>query len=344
MIVLSILVPIYNVERYVERCINSLYYQNLDLNEFEVIIINDGSKDSSVEIVNELSNKFTNIKIIHQDNKGLGRARNTGIANASGEYIHFVDSDDYIAKGVYPILLKNAVDRNLDILIFKMKMTESTREISDSDDLIEPNIREILTGIEYISSQGYITTSTISLIKREFLLETGIQFKTGLFEDTLFITSLISFAKRIAFLPLDVYRYQINNSNSIMNKKSNYHLKRGIISLKKVAQSINDLIINKKNEGVEKPDYYNALYRLRSGVCTSLMIYIIRATPARSAINKLLNELSISKLYPLSSNIVNRDSVKYKLFLFIFNNKLLFNTSVKLYWIYGIAKRKKRLN
>ena len=90
----SIVVPVYNVEAYLEKCLDSLVNQNFD--NYEVIIVNDGSTDKSKEIAQRYENKYSNVVLIDQKNKGLGGARNTGIEAVKGEYILFVDSDDYI--------------------------------------------------------------------------------------------------------------------------------------------------------------------------------------------------------------------------------------------------------
>ena len=95
---LSIIVPIYNVEKYVEKCIRSCEAQDISKEDYEVVVINDGSPDNSLKIVERIADEFPNIKIISQPNKGLSAARNTGMRNASGDYYMFVDSDDWIAE------------------------------------------------------------------------------------------------------------------------------------------------------------------------------------------------------------------------------------------------------
>ena len=95
---LSIIVPIYNVEKYVEKCIRSCEAQDISKEDYEIVVINDGSPDNSLKIVERIADEFPNIKIISQPNKGLSAARNTGMRNASGDYYMFVDSDEWIAE------------------------------------------------------------------------------------------------------------------------------------------------------------------------------------------------------------------------------------------------------
>ena len=95
----SVIVPVYNVEKYLEQCLDSIVHQTLK--EIEIIVVNDGSTDSSPEIIREYELKYPQVKVIHQKNKGLSGARNSGLKLARGEYIGYVDSDDWIAVEMY---------------------------------------------------------------------------------------------------------------------------------------------------------------------------------------------------------------------------------------------------
>src|SRR5690606_18768318 len=115
---LSIIIPVYNVEKYIERCIRSCYDQQLEHSEYEIIVIDDESPDNSVKIVQRLMDSFSNLKMISQKNKGLGGARNTGIHNAKGRYLLFLDSDDYLLCKVLDVLMKIAMVNAVDVLVF----------------------------------------------------------------------------------------------------------------------------------------------------------------------------------------------------------------------------------
>ena len=97
---ISIIIPVYNVEKYIVQCINSALHQDLSENEYEILIIDDESPDHSVDLIRKKFDNIPSIKIISQKNKGLGGARNTGIKNASGEYLLFLDSDDFLLPNV----------------------------------------------------------------------------------------------------------------------------------------------------------------------------------------------------------------------------------------------------
>lgn len=93
---LSIIVPVYNVEPYLEKCLDSLLDQNIDKSQYEILVLNDGSTDKSLEIVHKYADKYSNIQEFSHPNKGLSGTRNVGLKNATGDYVWFVDSDDWI--------------------------------------------------------------------------------------------------------------------------------------------------------------------------------------------------------------------------------------------------------
>ena len=118
---LSIIIPAYNVDQYLDRCIESCESQDIHQNDYEIIIVNDGSCDKSLNIANALANKYSNVNVISQENQGLSIARNTGMTLAKGNYIWFVDSDDYIVKNCVGSVLALCEKNDLDIPSFLRK-------------------------------------------------------------------------------------------------------------------------------------------------------------------------------------------------------------------------------
>ena len=114
MVKLSIIIPVYNTEEYLPRCLNSCLEQDLPANEYEIIAINDGSSDNSLQILNAYALKYPNIRVINQENRGLGATRNRGLNLAIGEYIWFVDSDDWVLENCLLDIYENCKD--VDIL------------------------------------------------------------------------------------------------------------------------------------------------------------------------------------------------------------------------------------
>ena len=114
---LSIIVPVYNVEKYIRPCIESIFKQGLDDKDFEVIIVNDGTEDRSMEVIADIINAHQNIQIIEQENHGLSIARNNGLEIAVGKYILFIDSDDMLISQSVPYLLNIALSRRADLVV-----------------------------------------------------------------------------------------------------------------------------------------------------------------------------------------------------------------------------------
>lgn len=214
---LSLVIPMYNVELYIERCLNSCINQNLSPNEYEIIVINDGSKDNSLSIVEKIVQKYTNIHVISQINGGLSSARNTGLKNARGKYIWFIDSDDWIEPNVLKTLYDAASQNDLDILRFAWNIVdEKNQKYSDSSDAIHmPIYNECLSGIEYTKKVlGTVLYVPSFLYRREYLLEHSFFFKQGItYEDVEFNTRIIPPASRVMSIPQICYNYfQRNNS------------------------------------------------------------------------------------------------------------------------------------
>lgn len=139
---LSIIVPVYNVEKYIHSSIESIYKQGLDENRFELIIVNDGTKDNSMGVIADIINQHTNITIINQENLSLSVARNNGIAAAKGEYILMPDSDDLLIENSLKPLLEKALETKVDLVVADfLSMTDE--EINDfvKEDFQQPELQ-----------------------------------------------------------------------------------------------------------------------------------------------------------------------------------------------------------
>lgn len=123
---LSVIVPVYNVEKYIRVCMESIFKQGLDEDTFEVIIVNDGTKDRSMEVIQDIIAQHKNITVINQENQGLSMARNNGIAIARGEYLLMPDSDDMLVENSVKPLLEKALETKADMVIADFLGVEDT--------------------------------------------------------------------------------------------------------------------------------------------------------------------------------------------------------------------------
>ncbi len=153
--ILSIILPVYNAEKYLSNCINSLINQDISSSNYEIIIINDGSTDTSPGIAETYASKHTNISLYHQQNKGLGATRNIGITYAKGNYIYFIDSDDYIVNNCLGTITNYLRSEKPDILTFQSHIT-SLLNIHNSKTPINSKANpSSLDGISYIANTAY---------------------------------------------------------------------------------------------------------------------------------------------------------------------------------------------
>lgn len=185
MIELSIIVPVYNVEKYVHACLESIFKQGLDDASFEVIIVNDGSTDRSMEMIEYIISQHRNITVINQDNKGLSIARNNGIANAKGKYILMPDSDDLLIENSLKPLLEIALESQADLIVADFKsMTDNEIEQTNTSllQLEMFNYRE-KTGEELFLEDlnPYHCYVWRTLYRRNFLIENNLTFVPGIY-------------------------------------------------------------------------------------------------------------------------------------------------------------------
>lgn len=214
---ISVIIPVYNVEQYVESCLNSVINQSYF--NLEIILVDDGSTDKSGEICDQYALKDSRIKVIHEENAGLGEARNRGLRIASGDYICFVDSDDWIEEDYCKELVKAAERTNSDIAIcgynecFKDGKTPKVKY----DDCFTTTGKEILHYTMTANSKYWFNISVWNkLYKREII--SGLWFKSRVYEDIMYNAGSMYRANKIAYINQCLYNYRTNREGSIISK------------------------------------------------------------------------------------------------------------------------------
>ena len=211
MIDLSIIVPVYNVEKYVRPCIESIFKQGLDDSRFEVIIVNDGSTDRSMEMIADIIQTHSNITVINQENLSLSVARNKGIAAAKGEYIMMPDSDDLLIENSLPILLEKALETKVDLVVADfLKMTDeqinNLQSIPHQDFSIQEKTGEELF-LEDLNPHECFVWRT--LYRRDFILDNELKFVPGIYcQDVPFTHEAYIKAKKCIRTPWLLYIYR----------------------------------------------------------------------------------------------------------------------------------------
>lgn len=218
---LSIIIPVYKVEKYIQGTLDSIYNQNYDESIFEVIVVNDGTPDDSMSIVDRFASCHSNLKIINQKNQGLSCARNAGLKIATGKYVWFVDSDDSIAEKSLNKICELA--KNSDIEIFGFNVLK-IQETSNEKKIEKPMLKKCIQyGRIYSGKQiakwmhnGMVQRYVFS---REFLEKNTLSFFPGIYyEDNEFMIRAIILSSKVLFADILTYRYLVRNQGSIMSE------------------------------------------------------------------------------------------------------------------------------
>lgn len=199
--IVSVIVPVYNTAQYLARCIDSILCQSFT--DFELLLVDDGSTDGSGAICDAYAEKESRIRVFHKENGGASSARNLGLDNARGEWITFVDSDDFVEKDYFPTVL----DKTIDLLALNMRFANGeVREWYESNEFFQADYCQFMA--ENIQAHTFRTVCSL-VFKRQILENENIRFDTKfkLGEDTLFVMNYYQFAKSLQIMGDSCYVY-----------------------------------------------------------------------------------------------------------------------------------------
>jgi len=248
----SIIVPVFNVEKYLRQCLDSVIQQSFQ--NFEVICVNDGSTDRSLSILQEYLQKDTRIKLIDQANRGLSAARNAGIDAAKGEYVFFLDSDDWIEPDTLKILSEK--QNGEDLVCFNGRRYFEDGRSEESDKGIEDSN---LIGWDYYNKYASKTRkfdfvcSVLRIYKRSFLKEKNVRFAEKIYhEDNLFTPIVCFYARSVSIIPDSLYVYRIRSGSITQSVFSESSKIKRIYDIAEVNNRLMEFFIlqsdiNKKN-------------------------------------------------------------------------------------------------
>lgn len=323
---ISIIVPVYNVEQYLEECINSIINQTYK--NIEVLLIDDGSTDGSGEICRKYNDKYEYITSIYQKNKGVCAARNIGLYKATGKYICFIDSDDYIDSEYIQKLYYEVKLYDLDIAYCNFKLFDENKELGKKEKnyLIT---QKGISGLKYqllrFKNNDWDCYACMGMYKKQFLLDNHLSFYQKdrlLYEDVLFTNKILLKAKKVKFISYYGYNYRNRYQGSLCRQKPNkwtitsyYNIMEEFIYLYKIS-------IDEKEKLVIGQTLYKVLASLLESIYYS-------------------DELDKNKYYKIIANsgiksilrksiITKRDLIKC----------MIFNTNLKLYYQFFKLKQK----
>lgn len=206
----SVIVPVYNVEKYIDKCLNSLVNQTLQ--DIEIIVVNDGSTDKSADIIKDYQSRYSNkIKYYEKENGGLSDARNYGMKYATGDFIAFLDSDDYVENTIYEKMYNKAIDENCDFVECDFIWKYDNKEVKDTGEIYKDK-HEMLANARVVAWN--------KLIKKELIDIANIEFPKGMrYEDIEFFYKLIPHIKKFGFVK-EYMIYYVQRQNSIVNTQN----------------------------------------------------------------------------------------------------------------------------
>ena len=219
--ILSIIIPLYNCEKYIKQCLDTIFRQEMNESDFEVIVIDDGSKDSSYSLASEYAKRHQNILVIKQENQGVACARNNALEKATGDYITFVDADDMLVFGSLSTLIKIAVENKADIVKAAHKEVSEDAVCEDFSSSHDNSSIQVMTGEEAIVNvtrmkEGYCWGY---LISRKLITDNRLLFphKVAFMEDWAFITQAILKSRTFVNADVLLYLYRRNSSSCMAN-------------------------------------------------------------------------------------------------------------------------------
>lgn len=242
-LLLSYIIPLYNTEAYIVRCLRSIIAQDLPEGGYEVIVMDDGSTDGGRELVEALAAEHPQVRLLSQTNAGVSAARNKALDAARGRFVQFVDSDDYLAEGMMQPLLQRAIDESLDVLVFNYNCVDAdgNDRPHDRDDNYPSSAT--MTGVDYLEHHSMTPYVWRFLVRRDYLNQGNWRFDTSLIvcEDGALIARFLLNAPRVAHDGSAPYNYA-SRGDSAMHNPDPEHLKQRIFSQVDAAVSIDEVI------------------------------------------------------------------------------------------------------
>lgn len=308
---LSIIVPVYGVEKYIDKCLNSLVKQSLK--EIEIIVVNDGTKDNSQKIIDKYVKKYPDkIKSYIKENGGQGSARNYGLKKASGEYIGYVDSDDFVEKDMYKKLYNKAKENNYDIVVcgnYNVSEDYQNKNIDAFINNYNTDLENIFFGKMAVWNKIY---------KRDILIKNKLEFKEKVwYEDLAFTLKAIMNSNTFAFIDEPLYDYLIREGSTMNNSNVQRNLE--------ILDAFNDILSYIKHN--KKEEYFSKIEFLAiDHIYISAIVRVLKAEAddkvKRETINKLIDYMN--KKFPNYKNnkYINTLSKNRKIIYKLINIKM----------------------
>lgn len=297
---LSIIIAAFNVEKFIKKCVLSCLNQNLDQSLYEIVIVNDGSTDNTQLILEQIRERHRNIIIISQENSGLGASRNMGLKQSKGEFVWFIDGDDYIQENILKEILELIKDNTLDVLALDYSIVNDKYDILSACLNKLEGVTGIITGSDFYEKNYSNSYTVLFVFKRELFLANQIYFKERInMQDSEILPKIMLHCKRLSFFNKVCY-YYVQHPNSFTNSingEKRFKYFESIIEVRSslllfLTDSAKDNV--KMTKGVQKK-----IEHLNNIVLNHLVFFPYE----KEYLNKIIQLLKVNEFYPLKSKV-----------------------------------------
>jgi glycosyltransferase involved in cell wall biosynthesis len=329
---LSILIPMYNAEHYIGKCLGSLLQQDLSADAYEIIVMDDGSKDGSAQFVRDLAKDYPQIRLFSEANSGADATRNKMLKLAKGEYIYFVDADDYLCPNVLNSLVAYAQTKTLDVLAFDVAVTNVTEQMQPNKNPAKLEDVPIVNGEQFLLAHPkHRTEIWWYIVKASLLQENNIVFEKSKGNgDTIFTLKVFLSAKKVIFHPIIVYNYFLS-PDSIMRSPTKEKKLQLVESLYLMLTDYIGLVEDLENKLIPCGELSLTHVKKRRGTSVLFFIHhLLRANVEYKVFKTYMRKLKNTDLYPIEIYISpEKNALKERAFnLFILNEYLLYPVSL----------------
>lgn len=322
---LSVIIPVYNKEHSVDRAILSILSQGLNQDEYEIMIIDDGSSDGSLSICERYREKYSNIRVFSKENGGVSSARNFGIKNAQGDYICFLDADDFLLPNAFRLILYKFFSDDFDVIEYSSSTITQKTINSQQESFQDATIKCESYGHELLKKEGSCPFSVcMKWIKRSFLIDNNIFFKNyNIAEDVSFNLDLYYANPKIRRTTVDCYRYvTYENDNQASKKRNEESMKKSVDSYMSLFRTIS--MVNR--QFLSDYSLEQCLWPMFNGNLVPFTSRLLCTNMKPTEVQEIYNELIQLQLFPL----VNANK-QAKICHFIIHNRFLFNFNRFIY-------------
>lgn len=293
---LSILIAAYNVAPFIEKCVLSCEKQDLEKHLYEIIVVNDGSTDDSLNLLEKLKTEVSNLVIISQKNSGLGAARNIALKHAKGEYVWFIDGDDYIGEHILKKILNEINSKQLDILVLDYAIVNENYEVTKKNANNITELKGVCSGSDFYIDNHEKSYTVLYVFKKRLFDLNRLLFQERInMQDSEILPKLLFYTNRISFLKLVSY-YYVQQPNSFTNSIDGAKRYAYFLSIIVVRNSLIDF--QEKIKYIQ-PDLAFGIDKKLEGLQHILYNHLLFFSYENEWLVKIIKLLKENKLYPL---------------------------------------------